>query len=483
MIIEYLIALLFSSSLIILVYQLRVLTLSNHILKTAGNSLIVLTDSSLIDDLKEKELQKNTLTLLKLFILLLLRLSVAILLSVLLIYIFELLYITKVCDIFKILITPMYLIIVFVVMSIAILMFRKNNKREDFGLLDKIIHKIAFNSYNFQNIYEKKETKKYKDQLEKIKISQPVFITSLPRAGTTILLEILSDHKIFCSHRYRDMPFLLTPIYWNKFSKYFRKHQPKQERKHQDGVMINNESPEALEEILWQIFFNFQIGEERVNTVSDVNTTEFADFFKTQIRKIIYIRSLKNENKERYVSKNNMNISRIPIINKMFPDAKIVIPFRNPLNHSYSLLKQHKNFLQLHKNDEFYKLYMERIGHFDFGLNLKPINFNNWLDDRRNVDYLNINIWLEYWINTYSFLLKSKTLNIMFFNYDKFTLNPQTHLEKLFKHLCINRCDGSNLKTDIHTSNQYTIDHNLINEKLFTRAQNIHEQLNKEAIK
>lgn len=41
-----------------------------------------------------------------------------------------------------------------------------------------------------------------------------------------------------------------------------------------------------------------------------------------------------------------------------------------------SLLRQHQNFLDLHERDKFACKYMKAIGHFDFGKNLKPIDFD-----------------------------------------------------------------------------------------------------------
>ena len=58
-------------------------------------------------------------------------------------------------------------------------------------------------------------------QLAACKIDRPVFITAIPRAGTTLLLECWKLPE-FASHCYRDMPFVLIPCLWNRFSARFR---------------------------------------------------------------------------------------------------------------------------------------------------------------------------------------------------------------------------------------------------------------------
>ena len=46
--------------------------------------------------------------------------------------------------------------------------------------------------------------------------------------------------------------------------------------------------------------------------------------------------------------------------------------FRSPLEHSYSLLKQHNNFINLQQKETFIKDYMSSIGHYEFGQDHKP---------------------------------------------------------------------------------------------------------------
>ena len=133
----------------------------------------------------------------------------------------------------------------------------------------------------------------------------------------------------------------------------------------------------------------------------------------------------------RYVSKNNLNISRISVLFNAFPDADIVVPFRSPLQHAASLLRQHRNFLELHARDAFAKAYMAGVGHFDFGANLKPVDFGDWLEHSEHRDPMAIEFWLAYWISTYRHILDRHSERMILVSHDKLCAEPLPQLQRL----------------------------------------------------
>ncbi|MDA8845165.1 sulfotransferase, partial [Candidatus Pelagibacter bacterium] len=223
----------------------------------------------------------------------------------------------------------------------------------DFVLRKKIINKSLFE-------LEKIIYLKNKDIINQ----SHVFITGLPRSGTTSLLNFLFSSGEYASLTYNNMPFILSP---NLSKLFHKKNIIKKERLHGDGINFDNNSPEALDEI----FFN--------------NNEEF---IKHEIVNYIQLILLSN-NKTKYLSKNNLNYKRIDIIQSIFPNSIFLIPIREPLQHANSLLNQHLHFSQLQKEDDFIRRYMNYLGHNEFGLNHKswnkPIHFNN---------FNNINYWL-----------------------------------------------------------------------------------------
>jgi hypothetical protein len=204
-----------------------------------------------------------------------------------------------------------------------------------------------------------------------------VFVSGLARSGTTILLNAIYKSDEFASLSYNDMPFVLAPNLWSKLS-LNKKDIDLVERAHGDGIKVSTESPEAFEEVFWMTF--------------DEDGKDTKEKFKNYVQLINH-----KYYKKRYLSKNNQNIRRVKLISKIFPHSKILIPFRNPIQHAYSLLSQHKRFIEDSKKDKFISNYMNWIGHTEFGPNYIPMHDKNlcFKDD------LNINHWLEQWHLTY----------------------------------------------------------------------------------
>ena len=93
------------------------------------------------------------------------------------------------------------------------------------------------------------------DAFEGISAEKPVFITALPRSGTTILLRLLWQTGRFVSHTYQDMPFVLSPLLWSRYTSQFGGEVEATERAHADGLEVSGRSPEAFEEMVWKQFW------------------------------------------------------------------------------------------------------------------------------------------------------------------------------------------------------------------------------------
>jgi len=224
-----------------------------------------------------------------------------------------------------------------------------------------------------------------------------VFVSGLARSGTTILLNALYESEEFASLSYKDMPFVLAPNLWSKLS-FNTKDINLVDRAHGDGIKVSIESPEAFEEVFWMTF-----------NEGDKDTK---DKFKNYVQLINH-----KYQKKRYLSKNNQNIRRLELISKIFPHSKILIPFRNPIQHAYSLLSQHKKFIEDSKKDKFISNYMKWIGHTEFGPNYIPIHEKNLCFE----DDLSINHWLEQWYLTYIYCFENfkNNENVYFICYEK----------------------------------------------------------------
>ncbi|MFO7652310.1 MAG: sulfotransferase [Candidatus Krumholzibacteriia bacterium] len=300
-----------------------------------------------------------------------------------------------------------------------------------YSAADRALYRIAFATRPAQIALADVEDRLLKDESDRGGIDRPVFISGLPRAGTTLLLGMLADLDEFAAHSYRDMPFVLTPYLWSRFSGRFHKPGELRERAHGDGMLIDYDSSEALEEVIWKVFWKAHYAKDRIVPWGAGRNEEFEEFFRNHLRKIVRLRSSSPAGEVRYVSKNNLNIARVRYLKSVFPAATIVVPYRRPLDQAASMLRQHRNFLAVHEKDSFAREYMREIGHFDFGRHLKPIDLGGWLEDREHADSATVGYWLEYWVAVYRHLVETSADLVDFCSYDDLCLAPATSLTAL----------------------------------------------------
>jgi hypothetical protein len=260
----------------------------------------------------------------------------------------------------------------------------------DLVLSKKFINKSLF---EFEKIFFLKR--------ENFQINDHIFITSLPRSGTTSILNYIHSSEQFASLTYRNMPFILSPNISKLLNK---KNILKKERLHGDGILYDLDSPEAFDEVFFRNDDNF-IKNELLNYLQLV---------------------LLSKNKSRYLSKNNLNYKRIDLINSILPNSIFLIPIRDPLQHCYSLLIQHLKFIEFEKKDDFIRRYKNYLGHKEFGIDHKP-----WNIPKKYTNSEDINYWLEQWLSFYNTLYDKYKIykNCVFVIYEE--LSNRGYLELL----------------------------------------------------
>jgi hypothetical protein len=126
----------------------------------------------------------------------------------------------------------------------------------------------------------------------------------------------------------------------------------------------------------------------------------FERFYRDHIRKLLVVRGGR-----RYLSKANYNLTRLGYLLKLFPDARFILPVRDPVWHIASLMRQHHRFCREHGRDARLQRHMSRCGHFEFGLDRRPINSGNTEIIRRIYDLWSkgreIEGWALYWQDIY----------------------------------------------------------------------------------
>lgn len=347
--------------------------------------------------------------------------------------------------------------------------------KNNYSAIDRAIHKLAFATPQLQLDFAEQEDRTFRKRIGASTVPvAPVFVTALPRAGTTLVLNILAAAPQFASHNYREMPFVLMPLRWNTLSRSFRQADALRERAHADGVMVSVDSPEAFEEMLWMAHWRQHYPPDRIClwNRSDHNA-DFLAFFRTHMLKIVELR--RSGGGARYVSKNNVNVARLGWLAAHFPDATIIVLYREPIQQAASLLRQHCRFSEMHASDPFSRAYMKGLGHLEFGENLRPIDFDGWIDRSPYRDPFRIEFWLTYWIAAYRQIRSTISTQIIFLGYDSFCGQPDQQLAYLTSQLAL--ADGTLARGDVTKLDDRPVDLDGVDRHLIEEAQALFAEL------
>ena len=273
-------------------------------------------------------------------------------------------------------------------------------------------------------------------QVDKVQINSPVFICGMARSGTTFLTHLLNSSNYFSTFKYKNLPFYRTPIFWSYVHNFFYLGQKKRQRLHGDNLKIDINSPDSFEELIWKNYLEDYELKGYWQKVERDQSNELSKNLDIFIKKIIYINKA-----SRYLSKNNNNIFRIKFLLNKFPNSKIIIVIRNPVDLAFSSAKVHFKFLKYHKTIKNFSEELSELGHYEFGFHRKMFDLKeNKLSNNQNLRFKTIKLYFEKYIDLLDFIFKnySKEINdkkVVIFNYDN--LKKIDDLSKLFEFLNI----------------------------------------------
>jgi hypothetical protein len=216
------------------------------------------------------------------------------------------------------------------------------------------------------------ESKLLAEELRPLAIRKPIFVCGLARSGSTVLHEVVCSAPSVATHRMKDYPLLFTPYWWRRATAKLRPQAPR-ERTHGDGVMVTTDSPDAIEEMIWLAHFPRCHDPSVSNVLGATNSRPaFASFYRDHIRKLLLA-----EGATRYAAKNNYHVARLAYLVRLFPDARFLIPVRAPAGHIASLARQQAWFSAGQRKERRALAFMQRSGHFEFGLDRRPMNLGD----------------------------------------------------------------------------------------------------------
>ena len=300
-------------------------------------------------------------------------------------------------------------------------------KQSAYSPMAQLFHRLILNHYHLGKALLKRQIKGIEHPVQADQTTA-VLITGLARAGTTALTRALTDRGPFASLDYSNMPVLLAPRLWSKF--YKPKKKEDKERAHGDGIKVGLASVEALEEYFFKVTTNDRFISDTGLHLHEISAEE-NDLYRR------YTKSLCNVGQV-YLAKNNNAVLRLKSMLPLNPDMTVFVLVRDPLQHAFSLMKQHQKFEKEQTADPFILEYMNWLGHHEFGLGQLPFNLSGAAPQQ--TDRGQLNYWLERWIDYYNY---AKTIsNIQFIAYEDFVARPKEVLER------ISTATGITLKTE-----------------------------------
>ncbi len=349
--------------------------------------LDIIMDNATDEDEKDVLILKNLLGLLKMFFLVFFLMIFIIFLATIPVLIYKWIKPDLVVDT-----SSMYFYGSMFVGSFVILFLKD---KADYSYWSKLLHTIILDNYNVGKYLFKKDKKKLKNQSTG-KDEEFVIVSGLARAGTTALARMIYTPEIFHSTKYANMPFILAPKFWKRF--YNPKNAKEKKRAHGDNVMHSETSIEAMEEYFFKSHLNDHYIKGESLLKHDIDSSTYDEYLKFQAL------FAENEKETRFLVKNNNLILRLESLRQYNKQFKVILMFRNPVDHAKSLLNQHLNFIKQQKEDPFTLKYMDWLGHHEFGLHQKYFDLNGGVDFSK-YDKTMLSYWLLSWLNYYEHLL------------------------------------------------------------------------------
>lgn len=284
----------------------------------------------------------------------------------------------------------------------------------DYSALDRLLHRLALASPMRAEMLHDVERGMYLSSAPTDE-GRHVFVCGLARAGTTIVMRELHRSGAFGSLTYADMPFVLAPNLWRRLSVRGENPGVKAERAHGDGIEVDQNSPEALDEVYWRVF----AGDDYIRADRLTPHRPDADAisgYRDLIRLV-----LRHTGKRRYLAKNNNHILRLGALAQAFPGSLFLVPVRAPAAHTQSLLSQHRRFAA---SDPFTQSYMRWLGHHEFGATHRPFAWDGASadGDPETPDY-----WLAQWVAAHRVLrdVAAAHPNVRIVPSDRLARDPQ----------------------------------------------------------
>jgi hypothetical protein len=117
-----------------------------------------------------------------------------------------------------------------------------------YTLVGRLLHRVAFASPVVQLTAAQLERAAFGTAYGPFTAARPVFVTSLPRAGTALLLDALDRLPATSTQTSQDLPFVMAPLLWARLRGGVKPSIPANSLLPGD----TEHGPETCEEVFWR---------------------------------------------------------------------------------------------------------------------------------------------------------------------------------------------------------------------------------------
>lgn len=406
---------------------------SKQVFEISNQAMAAMRDPALDDEAREKAVQKASIQLFGSFFGLAFRFAAAIAGAVLPLWIADLSGWIPLADSFAFL-SRIDVLVGTTVMMLALWWVGRMLSRPDgdgYSAMDRLLHRVALSGSAIPKVLFDLERSRFLESSPE-PAGPHIVVCGLARAGTTVIMRDIHATDKFGSLTYRDMPFAIAP---NSFSSTTASASLEtKERSHGDGVLVNLDSPEAIDEVFWRVHAGPDyIRSDRLipHRPSDEHISLLRDY-----RRLI----LNKTGKSRYLSKANNTSLRLDRLAEQMDDTLFVVPFRDPADQAKSLQRQHERFSG---SSKFQRDYVSWLGHFEFGDTHRPFAFAAMPEGTPD----QLSYWLDIWRDVYGEIaeIAKDRGNVLFVCYEDLC-NDKRYQRALMQALSLEGHEFSELK-------------------------------------
>lgn len=333
-----------------------------------------------------------------------------------------------------------------------------------------LVYKKFFFLFQFFEILENIFLKKKLKSIDKNR-NDYLIVCGYPRSGTTYFTNFIKSQTDFTSITFKYYPLINIPMIWGGLSKYYYNGN-RVKRMQNDNIYYDRDTAESFDEIYLS---NYLIDNKFKILDETYKNDELERNYKIFLKKILLA-----ESKKKIVLKNNYHILRVRYLTSIIDNLKIIILFRNPIEHIQSIIRVNKILEGNENKKNAYEL-LSFNEHYEFGEIKRSLELKNQFKTdnywKKNDLY---NGYLCQWIDIYEYVLNnySQLKNVCLIDYKHIKYKDTKKIRELVNKIDITLdLNDFNSKFKNESYENENIGSQLIDKYLLEKAESLYIKL------